>query len=96
MMPNKAASNALFFHTVIIIIRFCCFWLMIAMGRQKLDINTASVDEFASLSGIGQTKAKAIIDLRNVSIFVSFLLLITSMLIIRIYSRQMFPVVLLS
>jgi len=39
-----------------------------ANSQQRLDVNTASVDELQTLPGIGRSRAKAIIEARQVSI----------------------------
>ena len=40
-----------------------------ANTTKKVDINVASLDDFVSLAGIGQSKAEAIIEARKVSTF---------------------------
>jgi len=53
--------------SIIAVLLFIFVWFpnLWAAGTQKININTASADELMNLKGIGEKKAKAIIEFRK-------------------------------
>jgi len=53
--------------SIIAVLVFIFVWIpnLWAAGPQKININTASADELMNLKGIGEKKAKAIIEFRE-------------------------------
>jgi competence protein ComEA len=59
--------NLKFWVSIIAVLIFIFVWIpnLWAEGNQKININTASAGELMNLKGIGEKKAKAIIEFRK-------------------------------
>jgi len=53
--------------SIIIVLALVFVWIphLLAADSQKININTASADELMNLKGIGEKKAKAIVEFRK-------------------------------
>lgn len=53
--------------SIIIMLALVFVWIphLLAAGSDKININTASADELMNLKGIGEKKAKAIVEFRK-------------------------------